>query len=414
MSNTKTTDKSSMHRSRIEDQAESAPRSAGYCHLASGTILNNNYKVQDKLGKGTFSIAYSAEDKQGRAVAVKIYRTGVYDIKYFQNELKVLLKLKEKRFSSSSDKVCHHIDHFSHLVFENGLVYQYPCIVTNLLGDSIGTLLDVEENGLPIDVVKNVTRQILEGVAFLHSADIIIGDLKSDNVLMTKRIDDIDVRDGIKIALIDFNHSFSLGDDHGKAIGTQEFSAPEVVLELDFGQSADIWSVGCIAYELLTGCALFDLGDDSSSDTSMSDSEDDATTDAGNDSKGTASSSESSYDSSGESFDWDLNYEYLHLLFQLLGKPPKRFVTGGRDYYNRKGNLRHNPDIEEVDLVKLLCEQHDYREAEAKEFCEFLFTMIRYRPETRPSAEKLLQHPFLRSTSSSGSSGGKKGKKKRH
>lgn len=97
-------------------------------------------------------------------------------------------------------------------------------------------------------IIKNFTFQLLQGLSFLHLHGIIHRDLKSDNVLVTS--------DG-KIKLSDFGcsvRSCSFQRDITKSIkGSPCFIAPEILLRQIHSYSADIWSVGCMIIEMLTG-----------------------------------------------------------------------------------------------------------------------------------------------------------------
>ena len=99
-------------------------------------------------------------------------------------------------------------------------------------------------------IIKNFTFQVLQGLSFLHLHGIIHRDLKSDNVLVTS--------DG-KIKLSDFGcsvRSCSFDRDITKSIkGSPCFIAPEILLRQIHSYSADIWSVGCMIVEMLTGVA---------------------------------------------------------------------------------------------------------------------------------------------------------------
>lgn len=372
-----------------------------YCEIPPDEILNNKYKIVKKLGKGAFCTTYEAVDKEGSKYAIKVYKGGNSSRDAFDDELKILIKLQSKRFESASEYVMHFIDAFGYLQYDNTEFRSsiHPCVVVNLYGDSLDKLLEVEEDGVAIDVVKVIFKQILTGLNFLHSNGIVHGDLKTDNILMTKRIEEINDYKQIKIGITDFNHSILAEDAKGQTAGTQEYCSPEVLLKLKWGKPADIWSAGCIFYELLTCNDLFTLEEDDS-DGEMEDSIDDNSKNGGGDDDEGDDEESSSYDSSydsDEGFDWDTNYSHLSGMYQLLGKPPRRFIAGGREYFNSKGHLKHNPDLKKVDLVKHLVEEFEYNKRTANELCSFLFQMIKYREEDRATAEKLLNSKFLKS-----------------
>jgi mitogen-activated protein kinase kinase kinase len=101
-------------------------------------------------------------------------------------------------------------------------------------------------------LVKNFVRQILSGLHYLHERDIIHRDIKGANIL-------VDNKGGIKIS--DFGISKKVEDNlmggnraHRPSLqGSVFWMAPEVVKQTSYTTKADIWSVGCLVVEMLTG-----------------------------------------------------------------------------------------------------------------------------------------------------------------
>lgn len=100
-------------------------------------------------------------------------------------------------------------------------------------------------------LTKNFVRQILTGLEYLHDRDIIHRDIKGANIL-------VDNKGGIKIS--DFGISKKVSNETGgKAAhraslqGSVFWMAPEVVKQTGHTRAADIWSVGCVIVEMLTG-----------------------------------------------------------------------------------------------------------------------------------------------------------------
>jgi len=106
----------------------------------------------------------------------------------------------------------------------------------------------------PESLAKVYIRQILEGLAYLHSQDVLHRDIKGANILITKT--------GI-CKLADFGTSIMLDvvTKHYSCVGTPYWMAPEVLDMSGATQAVDIWSLGCTLIELLTGKPpYFDLG----------------------------------------------------------------------------------------------------------------------------------------------------------
>lgn len=98
-------------------------------------------------------------------------------------------------------------------------------------------------------VVKKYTKQILNGLRYLHYNEVIHRDLKAANVLVD--------RAGV-CKLSDFGTAkivSEMGSESNSLKGTVNWMAPEVIQQLKYGRYADIWSLGCTVYEMVTGKA---------------------------------------------------------------------------------------------------------------------------------------------------------------
>ena len=115
------------------------------------------------------------------------------------------------------------------------------------LFDKIADLKKFDEN-----MAAEIIQQVLDAVAYCHSKHIVHRDLKPENLLMEED-------DSNSIKVIDFGTSqFFDPDEHmDKTYGTAYYIAPEI-LEKDYNEKCDVWSVGVIMYILLTGRPPFD------------------------------------------------------------------------------------------------------------------------------------------------------------
>ncbi|KAK9953687.1 hypothetical protein ABG768_017664 [Culter alburnus] len=105
--------------------------------------------------------------------------------------------------------------------------------------------------------VKRLMRQILEGVAFLHRSNVVHLDLKPQNILLTSESPLGDIK------VVDFGLSRLVSSSHEirEIMGTPEYVAPEVLNYEPISTATDMWSIGVLAYVMLTGISPF-LGDD--------------------------------------------------------------------------------------------------------------------------------------------------------
>lgn len=98
--------------------------------------------------------------------------------------------------------------------------------------------------------VQSITRDVLKCLSFLKSLNLVHCDLKPENIVYT---DDTKTR----IKVIDFGSTSFLDNQSYDLLQTKPYRAPEICFGCNFDYSADIWSLGCIVYELLTFAVLF-------------------------------------------------------------------------------------------------------------------------------------------------------------
>ncbi|CAF0959609.1 unnamed protein product [Rotaria sordida] len=105
----------------------------------------------------------------------------------------------------------------------------------------------------PNNVLQKYTRQIVEGVAYLHDEGVVHRDIKGKNVMLDKygNIKLIDF--GCAIRLMENPNTNSVEQIFGSLEGTLYWMAPEIITKTGHGEKADIWSIGCTLYEMATG-----------------------------------------------------------------------------------------------------------------------------------------------------------------
>jgi serine/threonine protein kinase len=112
-------------------------------------------------------------------------------------------------------------------------------------------LLDVIKKGLSEDEVKILFQQIVKGVAYLHSQGIIHRDLKPDNILLDDKM-------GIRITDFDLARVVDNEKPMSRGVATIYYRPPEVFMgDTRYSFSVDVWSLGCILAEMITGEPLF-------------------------------------------------------------------------------------------------------------------------------------------------------------
>jgi serine/threonine protein kinase len=210
-----------------------------YLKVSNEQIISN-YKIQKSLGKGAFSQVYKVNDlSSNNEYALKIGRLSSRFQKSYQNEIEYLKILNKE----NNPNIINMIDNFViegryFLVFEvfGKNLYQY-------LGNN-------HYKGLKIDIVEKFTYQLINGLKLLKNIKLIHSDLKPENILVS------DTEDKIKI--IDFGSSFyEKNGRYCNYIQTRYYRSPEVLLGLPVTTNIDIWSLGCIIYEMIRGYPLF-------------------------------------------------------------------------------------------------------------------------------------------------------------
>ncbi|KAM7390841.1 hypothetical protein PAMA_008841 [Pampus argenteus] len=116
---------------------------------------------------------------------------------------------------------------------------------------------DREDEAFSEEDVKRLMRQILEGVAFLHQNNVVHLDLKPQNILLTSSSPLGDIK------IVDFGLSRMVcsHQELREIMGTPEYVAPEILNYEPISTATDMWSIGVLAYVMLTGISPF-LGED--------------------------------------------------------------------------------------------------------------------------------------------------------
>ena len=213
-----------------------------------------NYKIVRVLGEGGMGTVYLAEHPMiGKRVAVKMLRPDLSTdpglVSRFFQEAKAVNEIRHPNIVDISD--------FGHT--EDGTVY----LVMELMeGRSLRDQL-ASSGPMPLDLAVLVAKQVVDALAAAHRMGIVHRDLKPDNIFL---VTDTQATGGVRSKLFDFGVAKLLGEHHnqvghktidGAVVGTPFYMSPEQALCHDVGAPADIYAMGVVMFEMVTGNVPF-------------------------------------------------------------------------------------------------------------------------------------------------------------
>ena len=211
--------------------------------LQPGTVLGGKYEVVKCLGKGSMGLVYACRHRelQGQIVAVKVLFPEVAQDKVssarFKNEILA-------SYGVSHPNV---VRAYEYLTDRDLVAYTMEFVGGGDLAERLA-----QDERMPIAEIVRLLAQMAAGCQAIHDAGIVHRDLKPENILLTKE-------GNVKIA--DFGiarnrHGPKL-TEHGGVVGTIDYVAPEYMLKSQVDWRSDIYALGILAFEMVTGEAPF-------------------------------------------------------------------------------------------------------------------------------------------------------------
>ncbi|XP_018010752.1 probable dual specificity protein kinase madd-3 isoform X2 [Hyalella azteca] len=361
---TKTSKFSSLYGSSSSSRAPSVEDDEdGHLIYRNGDILQDRYKILATLGEGTFGKVVKVRDLTcDQIVALKIIKNVEKYREAAKLEINVLEKLSEKDPADKQlcVKMLSWFDYHGHV-----------CIAFQMLGLSVFDFLkDNNYRPYPLDQVRLMGYQLCHAINFLHSINLTHTDLKPENILFvdsdhdtiydSKKKRDIRIVKKPDIRLIDFGSATFDHEHHSTIVSTRHYRAPEVILELGWSQPCDVWSVGCILFELYLGITLFQTHD---------------------------------------------NREHLAMMERILGPLPYRMGRKTRTKYFYHGKLVWDEKSSAGRYVRESCKPlRNYQmsaEEDHKQLFDLISQMLEYDPAHRITLSQALRHPFFEKIPSS-------------
>jgi len=345
----------------------------GHLIYQAGDLIHGRYEVIRHLGEGTFGKVaevvdhYGVNGSQGPKIAVKIIKSVDKYREAAKLEINVLEKLnsKDPKGKNLCVKMLNWFDYCGHI-----------CIVFELLGTSVFDFMkDNDYQPYPLEQVRHMAQQLIYSVKFLHDSELTHTDLKPENILFVASDFDTSMNDKGKpvrevrdsrIRLIDFGSATFDEEHHSTVVSTRHYRAPEVILEMGWAQPCDVWSIGCIIYELLQGMTLFQTHD---------------------------------------------NKEHLAMMERILGPLPYRMIKKSRKTkYFYRGRLDWDERSSAGKYVKESCQSlkkmllsslsslsssSRMSEEDQRQVYDLVTRMLEYDPEKRITLREALKHPFF-------------------
>jgi len=223
----------------IQTKTIEAPRE----ELTTGSTFAGRYQIIEELGKGGMGKVYRALDKKlNEEVALKLIKPEISSdkktLERFQNELKIARKISHRN-----------VGRMYELLEDQGTGFITMEYVT---GQDLKSLIR-QTGQLTIGKSISIAKQVCDGLSEAHSLEIVHRDLKPSNIMIDKNGN---------ARIMDFGIARSVAGegitDKGVMIGTPDYMSPEQVEGKDIDHRTDIYSLGVILYEMVTGKTPFE------------------------------------------------------------------------------------------------------------------------------------------------------------
>ncbi|MFF4580339.1 tetratricopeptide repeat protein [Streptomyces sp. NPDC001389] len=228
--------------------------------MAESRLIQGRYRSLDLIGRGGMGEVWRARDESlGRQVAVKCLKpVGAEQDAHFTQVLRERFRREARVAASLQHRGVTVVHDFGDDSAAGGPLY----LVMELLeGRNLSQLMEENEaRPFPVDVVLDIAEQMAAALGYTHDQGVVHRDLKPANIMRltdgTVKICDF----GIARLAHDIGFTAKLTGG-GMAMGTPHYMSPEQIAGGEVDHLSDLYSLGCVLYEIATGAPPFDLGD---------------------------------------------------------------------------------------------------------------------------------------------------------
>ena len=209
------------------------------------------YRVEEKIGEGAMADVYRAYDPSiHRTLAIKVLKPEYSEIREYA--VRFLREAKAAGALNHPNIVT---------IYDVGEVERHPYIAMELVDGKPLNDIVAEQGALPVDDVMAIGLQLADALQYAHGQGVVHRDIKPSNIMVLK--------DGRTVRILDFgiarmaevaDHLFaedSLKTQIGQVLGSPRYMSPEQALGQEIDGRSDLFSVGVVLYELLSGKKAF-------------------------------------------------------------------------------------------------------------------------------------------------------------
>ncbi|KAM9772379.1 homeodomain-interacting protein kinase 1-like [Syngnathus typhle] len=319
--------------------------------------------VESILGCGSFGkVVHCRKLPTNESVALKIIMEKEFNCDA-QKEVETLEVLKN--FNLEKYNI---VKWYSSFVYEGHYCHEFEKLDMSLYQYQV-----TEKEALELKEIRPILQQVALSLQLLKSLGIAHTDLKPDNIMLVDHI-----HQPLRVKIIDFGTAILISERcKGSELQTLWFRSPEILLGAPFNEAIDIWSLGCVAAELLMGKALFPSSDE---------------------------------------------FDMMRHVLRVIGKPPKHLLNSGvytkqffQHYYARSEKRRPRLWMFKAKLYSSSCipctlnslyqllegcdgltgEDARADNLDRRSFVDLLVKMLHLDPNERIRPNQILQHPFI-------------------